>query len=142
MLNTWVVVADSSRARFFAWEDRQEALREIDDMIHSEGKMQDREEVTDRQGGIAGGHGQGDHTFEPPTDLKRQEAINFAHQIGEKLEKGRVNGEYQSLILTAPPEFLGVLRQTLNEHVLQLVAESLNKHLVALDAASIREHIA
>lgn len=141
MLNTWVVVADSSRARFFAWEDRVEPLREIDDMIHSEGRLQDREEVTDRQGGLAGTHGQSDHTFEAPTAIKRADAMRFAHQIGEKLEHGRVNGEYKNLILAAPPEFLGVLRQTLNEHVLQLVSESLNKHLVAMDAKSIREHI-
>jgi protein required for attachment to host cells len=141
MLNTWVVVADSSRARFFILESRDEPLREIDDMIHAEGRLRAQDELSDRQGGIAGGHGQGDHTFEAPTDVKHQDAVRFAHQIGEKLEHGRVNGDYEELILVAPPAFLGVLRQCLNGHILKLVGQSFDKNLVAMDEAAIREHI-
>lgn len=141
MINTWVVVADSSRARFFTLESRGEPLHEIDDMIHSEGKLRAQDEVSDRQGGIAGGHGQGGHSFEAPTDVKHQDAVYFAHQIGEKLEHGRVNNEYRDVILVAPPAFLGVLRQTLNSHVLHLVSQSFDKNLVAMSAAEIREHI-
>lgn len=141
MLNTWVLVADSSRARFFALEKQSEPLREIDDMIHPEAKLRAQDEVTDRQGGIAGGHGQGDHTFEAPTDIKHQENMRFAHQIGEKLEHGRVNGDYGHLIIVAPPAFLGVLRQCLNGHILKLVGKSFDKNLVAMDEAAIREHI-
>ncbi|MGR8935446.1 MAG: host attachment protein [Gammaproteobacteria bacterium] len=142
MLNTWVVVADSGRARFFAMETRNAALREFDDMIHSEAKMRAQDEVSDRQGGIAGGHGEGDHTFEAPTDIKHHDAVVFAQQIGAKLEHGRVNGEYENLILIAAPAFLGVLRQCLNGQVLKMVGQSLDKNLVAQDEASIREHIA
>jgi protein required for attachment to host cells len=141
MLKTWVVVADSSRARFFVLDSMAEPLQEIDDMIHAEGRLLAKDELSDRQGGIAGGHGQGDHTFEQPTDVKHQDAIRFAQQIGEKLEHGRVGGAYESLMLVAPPAFLGVLRQNLNDHVLKLVGKSLDKNLVAFDEAAIREHI-
>lgn len=141
MPSTWVLVADSSRARFFSLDSRVDPLREIDTLIHAEGKLRARDEVTDRQGGIAGGHGQGDFTFEAPTDIKHQDQVNFAHQIGEKLEQGRVSNAYEDLILVAPPAFLGVLRQTLNDHIQKMVFKAVNKNLVTEEIASIHRHI-
>ncbi|MBS3955127.1 MAG: host attachment protein [Methylomicrobium sp.] len=141
MLSTWVVVADSSRARFFSLLSRTEPMQEFDGMVHVEGRMRELDEVSDRQGGIAGGHGEGDHTFEAPTDFKHHEAELFAKQIGVKLERGRVNNEYAKLILIAPPAFLGVLRESLNSHVSDLVIKSLHKNLVVEDESVIREHI-
>ncbi|PPD26100.1 MAG: hypothetical protein CTY22_06230, partial [Methylomonas sp.] len=49
-------------------------MAELDGMMHAEGRMQERDNLSDRQGGIAGGHGEGDHTFEAPTDMKHREA--------------------------------------------------------------------
>lgn len=141
MSGTWVVVADSSRVRFFSLESRSEPLLELDGMVHAEGRMRDQDEVCDRQGGIAGGHGEGGHAFEAKTDLKHHEMEVFAKQIADKLEHGRVNHDYHKLMLVAPPAFLGVLRQTLNSHVLELVDSSLDKNLVAEEEAVIREHI-
>lgn len=141
MSGTWIVVADSSRARFFTLGSRREPLQELDGMVHAEGRMYERDEVSDRQGGIAGGHGEGDHTFEAPTDLKHHEAEVFARQIAEKLEQGRVDHKYDKLILVAAPAFLGVLRNILNQHVQDLIYNSLDKNLVAETEAEIREHL-
>lgn len=141
MSRIWIVVADSSRARFFSLVSRLEPLHEFDGMVYAEGRMQEREELSDRQGGIAGGHGEGDHTFEAPTDLKHHEAEVFARRIAEKLEQGRVNHDFNKLILVAPPAFLGALRQALSTHLQDLVDSSLDKNLVTEDEAVIREHI-
>ncbi len=141
MSGTWIVVADSSRARFFSLENRREPLQELEGMVHAEGRMHERDEVSDRQGGIAGGHGEGDHTFEAPTDLKHHEAEVFARQIAEKLEKGRVDHAYEKLILAAAPAFLGVLRNVLNQHVQDLIYNSVDKNLVTETEAVIREHV-
>lgn len=103
--------------------------------------MRDQDEISDRQGGLAGGHGEGGHAFEAPTDIKRHEAEVFAKQIADQLEHGRVNHDYNKLILVAPPAFLGTLRQTLNDHVKALVSNSLDKDLVAEKENVIREHI-
>lgn len=138
---TWVVVADSSKARFFSLEGRSEPMQEMEGMVHTEGRMRDQDEISDRQGGLAGGHGEGGHAFEAPTDLKQHEAEVFARQIAAKLEHGRVNHALNKLILVAPPAFLGTLRQALNEHVQELVSLSLDKNLVAESEAEIRGHI-
>jgi protein required for attachment to host cells len=65
----------------------------------------------------------------------------FAKQITEKLEHGRVNHEFNKLILVAPPAFLGALRLALNEQTSKLITSSLDKNLVAEDEAVIRGHI-
>lgn len=141
MSNTWVVVADASRARFFSLLSRIEPMQEMEGMTHAEGRMFARDELSDRQGGIAGGHGEGDHSFEAPTDLKHHEAEVFAKQIAVKLEHGRVNHDYSKLILIAPPAFLGALRHELNNHIQDMVSSSLDKNLVTEDEAAIRGHI-
>lgn len=118
-------------------------MQELEDMLHAESRLQDKDELSDRQGGIAGGHGDGGggHSFEAPTDAKHHEAEVFAKQIADKLEQGRVAHDYHKLILIAPPAFLGVLRQVLNQHIQDLVSASLDKNLVAEKEATIREHI-
>lgn len=141
MSGTWVVVADSSRARFFVLESRSQPMQELEGMAHAESRMRDQDEVSDKQGGLAGGHGEGGHAFEAPTDIKHHETEVFAKQIAEKLEHGRVNNDYAKLILIAAPVFLGILRQALNEHVANLVSSSLDKNLVAEKENVIREHI-
>lgn len=137
MSATWVVVTDSSKARFFSLVSRTEPLQEMEGMVHAEGRMRDQDEVSDKQGG----HGEGGHAFEAPTDVKHHEAEIFARQIADKLEHGRVNHDYDKLILVAPPAFLGTLRQALNNHVQDLVSSSLDKNLVAENETAIREHI-
>ncbi len=140
MSGTWIVVADSSRARFFSWEYRTEPLQELEGMVHEEGRMRDQDEISDRQGGLAGGHGEGGHPFEAPTDLKHHDMAVFAKQIADKLEHGRVNRDYNKLVLVAPPAFLGSLRSELNAHVLEMVSSSLDKNLVTENEATIRQH--
>lgn len=137
MYSKWVVVADSSRARFFFYEGKKEPLRELEDLVHAEGKLKTQDVVSDQQGG----RGIGSHSFEPVTDVKQQEAIRFAHQIGDKLEQGRVNNEFNDLVLIAPPAFLGTLRQTLNDQIMKLVGKSIDKNLVAQDESNIRNYL-
>jgi hypothetical protein len=85
MSSTWVVVTDSSRARFFLMESRNEPLTELEDMTHATTRLHEREIISDRQGNLAGGHGEGGHAFEAPTDLKQHELEVFAKQIADKL---------------------------------------------------------
>ena len=141
MTGTWVVVADSSRARFFTLAGKSEPMQELEGMTHAESRMRNQDEVSDKQGGLAGGHGEGGHAFEAPTDIKHHDAEIFAKQIADKLEHGRVNHAYNKLILVAPPAFLGALRQAMNDHVVNLVSKSLDKNLVAENEAVIREHV-
>lgn len=137
MLDTWIVVADSSMARFYLATDKHQPLVEFDNLLHMEGRLREHDELSDRQGSIAGGH----HNFSDPTDLKHHEAEVFARQICAQLETGRVNHHFQQLILVAPPAFLGTLRQTLNPHLSKMVSNSLSKNLLNADPSELSKQL-
>ncbi|MGR8930798.1 MAG: host attachment protein [Gammaproteobacteria bacterium] len=141
MSETWVLVADSSKARFFSVVSRSEPLQELDGMLHAESRLREQDEISDKQGGLAGGHGEGGHAFEAPTEVKHHEAEVFARQIVNRLEHGRVTNALDKLILVAPPAFLGTLRQAMPDPLANLVSKSVDKNLVAETEAVIRAHI-
>jgi len=66
---TWILVADSTRARIFTADTPSSPLEEIEDFSHTEGRLHDREITSDLPGKIKSA-GAGGHTFEQPTDPK------------------------------------------------------------------------
>ncbi|MDD2738414.1 MAG: host attachment protein [Methylomonas lenta] len=137
MLCTWIVVADSSRARFFSMKNRLDPLTEIQCMSHLESRGHAYDDFDEYHGSL----GQGDHTFETHSDLKQSEADVFAKQIADRLEQGRVKHEFNNLILVAPPAFLGALRHGINDHVFDYISNSVDKNLVVEREEVIRHHL-
>ena len=141
MSETWVVVAESSRARIFSMKKNQSPLQEITDMTHLESRVHGQELSSDRPGRAFDSRGGGRHAMETEVDLKRQEAINFAKTIIKYIESGRTQGHFEKLILIAPPEFLGLLRKNLSESTRQQIVKEISKNIVQQDKVSIYKHI-
>jgi protein required for attachment to host cells len=81
------------------------------------------------------------HSLGPDEGLKEKEAGRFAHDLAHHLRAGREQGRFRRLYVVAPPHFLGVLRQHVDEHTLALVIESFDKDLVRHGAEDIRKHL-
>ena len=141
MSKTWVVTAESSRARIFAIENRISPLRELEDIAHAEGRARDQDLVSDRPGRAVDRTGETRHAMERQVDPKRHEAELFAKRIAERLELARGKGECEQLILIAAPEFLGVLRQHLSANTAKLVNKTIDKNLVQKTEAEIRQYL-
>jgi protein required for attachment to host cells len=137
---TWILVADSSRARIFTADTPSSSLEEIEDFSHAEGRLHDREMTTDLPGRIKSTGG-GGHAFEQPTDPKQHEADNFAHSVAQYLEDAHNANKFEHLLIVAAPSFLGLLRDQLSEPVKKRVRFELNKDISMLSAADIREHL-
>ena len=142
MTYTWVVVADSTRARIFDAETSSAALTELEGLAHPEGRMHDRDITSDLPGrSFDSSKAGGRHAMEPPTDPKQELAIEFARSIARHLDAGRVNRDYEQLVIVAAPTFLGLLREQLNAGCRKLVAFELNKNLVQQTPDEIRAHL-
>lgn len=141
MSKTWVLVADSSRARIFRAEGVEGRLVEMKDLAHPEGRLHETELTTDLPGRTFDSHGQGRHAMEEDTPPKRHEAIVFAKQVGGVLEGARTSGDYDSLVLIAEPRFLGLLRDNLSEETIKLVGLQIDKNLVQQAPDAIRERL-
>ena len=137
MSYTWIVVADSSRARFFSMKNRLDSLTEIQCMSHVESRGHFYDDYDEYHGNL----GQGGHRSDTHGDLKQNEAAVFAKQIAGRLELGRVKHEFNNLILVAPPAFLGALRHSISDHVFDYISESLDKNLVMEHEEVIRHHL-
>ncbi len=136
MSATWILVADSSRARLFSVNKALEPLNEIDSFSHPECRAKTQDLISDRQGRGAD-RGNMDHEVEP----KRQEAMSFAKQLSDHLRNGRTAGLFKKLYIAAAPGFLGLLRTKLDNPTAQLVVEEVNKDLTLLDPGEIRRHL-
>jgi protein required for attachment to host cells len=141
MANTWVLVAESSRAKFYAAKGRKAPITEIEALAHPESRLHEGDLVADSAGSDGGTVGQGRHVMNERTSAKEQEASGFAKVLAHRLDSARNKGEFNRLILIAPPAFLGLLRDNLSKEVLSLVSEQVDKNLVQKPAETVREYL-
>ena len=102
MNSTWIVVAESARARIFTVTGSRGDLEEVADLSHPESRLHARELSSDLPGRTFDSHGEGRHGMEQATDLKDQEAQTFAAEIARHVDRSRLEGCFESLILVAP----------------------------------------
>ncbi len=141
MSTTWVIAADSSRARILAAGTRNGPLKEVEDLVHTESRLQEHELRTDTRGRAFDSGGQGRHAMEPKNSAKHQEAIRFAKQVCDTLSAAQGAGRYEKLYIVAAPSFLGLLRERLNPVVQNRIAGEVNKNLAMLSPQDIRQHL-
>jgi protein required for attachment to host cells len=127
MAITWIVSADSARARVLQVADREKRLAEIEDLLNPEGKLHEGDLVSDT---------------EEPSDAHEHSIDLFSKRVGEYLEKARTQHRYDKLYLVAPPKFLGKLRKNLGREVEKLVADELDKDLYRANARELERYFA
>lgn len=141
MKPTWVLVAESSRARIFSADTPSAPLVEIKTLAHPEGREHERDMTSDLPGHHSDKTGSGRHGFQDETEPKEQESIDFAKSIAHQLESARIDGQLKQLIIVAAPAFLGTLRGELNDHIRKLVSFELDKNLSQHTPEDIRQHL-
>jgi protein required for attachment to host cells len=141
MALTWILVAESSRAKLYSVDGNVAPLSELEDLVHPAGRMHEGDLVSDRAGNDGGTMGQGRHVMDNKTGAKEYEKIEFARQLAERLETACNCGDFERLVLIAPPGFLGVLRDKLSKKVIDRVYKEIDKNLVQKPAEVVREHV-
>ena len=138
MSKTWVVVAESSRAKIFEVESNEsdKTLKEIKGFTHStsrshKSQLTGSQQKEGRQSKLTSTddtHGDNDRTV-------------FARSLGQHLNSARNKGEFKKLILMSPPKFLGDLRKNLGHETNKFVVSSIDKNLVRHNVKDIQAHI-
>ncbi|MFU8789040.1 MAG: host attachment protein [Methylobacter sp.] len=137
---TWILIADSTRARIFTADSSAASLEEIEGFSHTESRLHDREITSDLPGRNQG-VGKAGHAFEQATDPKKHEADSFAHSLARHLDEACNENRFEQLLIVAGPAFLGLLRSHLSENVKKRVRFELDKELTLLSADDIRQHL-
>jgi len=124
----WILVADGEKALFLRNEgDAQypnfEVIREM-----KEDNPPTREQGTDQPGRHYDSGMPNKSGFEE-TDWHRIGKERFAEDVAERLYKLAHRGEFDKLILVAPPLVLGTLRKAIHKEVAQRVVDEVPKTL-------------
>lgn len=137
MANTWIVAADSSRARFLQVAG-PERLVEVESLLNPDARMDERELTTDAHARFRGSAGPGSDRQE--TTAQEHATDLFAKRVGDYLEQARHQGRYDELVIVAPPKFLGALRGELGKEVEKLVVDELPKNLSWLNERQLERY--
>lgn len=140
MENLWILVADSVHGRMFTTPDSR-MISEVADYAHSASRQHERDLISDEPGRSFDSAGQGRHAMEPKHSAHDHEADEFAGQLAEVLEQGRTEHRYDQLVLIAPPEFLGRIRNHLSKPTAQTVVAEIDKNLVYPDAEQVLPYV-
>lgn len=142
MPTTWIVAADSSRARVFEIAEPERRLRPVEEFNHPEGRANNRELTSDAQGRyMSQGGGPRAHSATRQVSAVDHENELFSKTLSRYLDKARSQHRYRKLYLIAPPEFLGLMRENLSKEVRKLTAEEINKDLSWFEARDIERYI-
>ena len=140
MSKTWVVVAESSRAKIFQIDKKNAPLIELQGFTHTPSRMHEQELTSDLPGrSMSSTHGS--HKFSTHTSPKEHESVEFARVLGSHLDEARNRGEFDKLIIMSPPAFLGHLRKEISSETSKYIVSEIDKNLVRHDTQDIQAHL-
>jgi protein required for attachment to host cells len=134
----WVLAADRVRARLFRAERPVDPLEEMDDLVNPDARSAERELVSDAPGSQDVMRGVAHHALDPQKTEKDHSVEVFARQVAGRLAKLRTEGEMKRVYILANPEFLGMLRNSLDVRTRRLVAAAIPKSVTRLRPEEIR----
>lgn len=136
---TWILIADSGRARVLENTGPGKGLHEVSAMASSADLPRTHDIVTDRQSRAQESSSPARHAIEPKSDPREQLKEHHLEEIADRLDRSVAS--YDRLVLVAPPQALGVLRKALSERVKALVTGELGKDLTKTPDHELAAHI-
>ena len=141
MLKTWLLVADAAKARLFEIPRKGADPLEIACFTHPDSRSPGLHTDQGRLGRTQESANPARHAIEPHTTLQEKHAMQFADLLCDAIRQGRMENHYEQLVLMAPPRFLGVLRDRLDEQSLKCVVAEVGNDLLALSPAELRAYL-
>jgi protein required for attachment to host cells len=137
---TWVVVADSAKALFFALEseDGARSLKQAAETMTSHIQRHSADLKSDKPGrSFASAGGGVRHAIEPHRDYHKLEKHEFARAIVQFLEKSFDAHAFERFVLVAPERSLGEMRKLLPRKMQGCLWNEVPHDFTKLDAAEI-----
>jgi protein required for attachment to host cells len=141
MKSTFILAADSTRARLFTTTSSSSPLHEIETLSNPEGRLHEHDITSDLPGKVNGRVGEGGHAYQDETSAKEQLVTDFARRIAKHLDQARVTHKFKRLFVIAAPSFLGKLRAQFSAPLSSLICFELAKNLTTHSIADIRKHL-
>lgn len=127
---TWILVGNQSLAKLFTREKKGGLPTLVKTFDHPEGRLHSGDLVTDKGAAVFQSNGSGQQrSTSQRVPVTEQEATRFANDLAEHLRDGRHSGHYQHLSLVCAPEFLGQLREALDDATAKVIDTEVAKNI-------------
>lgn len=134
-----IVIADGEHARY--------VRRDSGGAFHTDAALdsvfahrRSAELGTDHPGAAFHSGSSAHHALEPRHDLQTLEKARFAEALADQLNEAAGHGEFEELIVVAPPHVLGAIRHHLDATATELLIGTLGKDLVKTPDAELGPH--
>jgi len=136
--DSFVLVADGRKALFFRNEGDGEFPNLVVEDKDGHADPKDREIKSDAPGRAFSSVGNGRSAYEE-TDFHQLEEDRFAADTAEMLKARALRGDYEALVVVAPPRTLGELRKHYHKEVERRLVAEVAKDLVNVPVAEIEK---
>ena len=141
MTHTYVLVADGTRARVFVTDKPKGPLREVEDMVHPEGRLAKRDLTSDGPGRTHDRAGQGRHALVEPTDAKHAEQLAFARRIAQYFKSLHARDADLQIVLVAGAELRGLLHKQFDKQTMRAISREVDKNIAHLNGDEISKRL-
>lgn len=135
----WVLVANAARARCFARDPANGAMRELCAFVHPASRLPGSSLGGDRGGQVR--KSAASTRFAPHTDPHKKELAAFAAELADHLEDAARQHRFPRVALIASAEFLGELRAQLGSGTRHLLAASAALDLTRCEGADLEHRV-
>jgi protein required for attachment to host cells len=130
MGHTWILCANSSRARLFEVDPSGDTPREIADYANPAGRQHERDLRSDAAGRYFGkGERNEGHVAAKKEGFSEHETERFVEHLRTELDRARNEHRFGQLWIVAAPAFLGLVRQNFPKELRALVELEVDKDL-------------
>lgn len=136
---TWILVADSARARIFEYQGPDSALKPVAGGVLEDARKQPSELMSDKPGRVFNSGSSGRSAMDYRTDPQTVEKERFVSDLAAFFDAH--HNDYERLIVTAAPQTLGRLRKELSARVQQTIMAEIDKDLSKTDPAELPQHL-
>lgn len=141
MGRTWIVLGHRTGVRILESRGPGSDLATVRETPFPWAHLQGKDFVTDRPGRKPHPGMPGRRAAMVREDPLEHYVELFAKQVADALEKDRVSGNFDRLVLVSEPRFLGTLRERLGDQTKRMVAATLAKDLAEHEPAQIRRSL-
>ena len=138
---TWILIADGSRARVLERTSAALPFSAVADLEFSTELPRTHDTGDERPGRAHESHGATRHAYEPRSDAHDTLKHKFIAATLDALAQRHAKSRVDRLAIVAPPELLGVIRQTLPEMLQKILVGDLAKDLTKIPDHEIARHL-
>jgi len=138
---TWILIADGARARIVLNDGPGRGLKPGPNKEFEGVNAPSREIASDKPGRTFDSAGQGRHSKEPRTDPHEHEQRTFHYRLAAYLGEAAKRGDFDRLVVVAPPKALGNLRAELTDAARKKIVGELNKDLTHVPIHDLAAHL-